>query len=649
MLIKYLHKWLTTPIYSSYSPQLKFWFCLSLAFAGIYGIQGLQEAFSSEYVIQDDARQHLFWMQRFLDPELFTNDLIADYYQSNAPLGYTLFYRLFALVGIDLIWLSKILPIVLGLVTTGYGFGLCIEIFPVPAAGFISTLLLNQSLWGGAVLITATPRAFEWLFFLAFLYYLLRRSWLPCLIAIALQGLFYPPVILVTAGILVLRIWRWDQGLPRLAIDRNNFFWYVTGLAIVFLVLLPHAVSPSEFGPTITVSEAKALPEFAPEGRTNFFVNNFWDFWFNSHRSGLMALPWKPPIRYGALFLPILLCYPSRFPAARHLTSGVSILIQMVLVSLGLFFTAHALLFKLYLPSRYTLGLGLAINLATGIALIILLDTLFNVCQPSKKVTLKTISLSGAIYTLLITVYWFMFYFPGGKKALVACLVLGIGTALVAWRLDWGKQNQKPDRQSYFGRQVLALASTVVLAVVIIGYPSMLNYFPATDYYFGQVTQLYEFLAKQPKDILIASLAEEADNLPSFTKRSVLVSREYALPYQVGYYKQIRQRAIDLIQAQYSPNLDEVQRFIEKYGVDFWLLERNAFTPEYIANPRSLTSRWIRQYQPAATEALESLEKGKVPALAKVMHRCSVLETDDFVLVNTECIKNTSNLVENST
>jgi hypothetical protein len=314
----------------------------------------------------------------------------------------------------------------------------------------------------------------------------------------------------------------------------------------------------------------------------------------------------------------------------------------MVLVSLGLFFTAHALLFKLYLPSRYTLGLGLAINLATGIALIILLDTLFNAWQPSGKVSLRAISLFGAIYTLLITVYWFMFYFPGGKKALVACLVLGIGTALVAWRLDWGRQNQKPDRQSYRGRQVLALAATVILAVVIIGYPSMLRSFPGTDYSFGKVPQLYEFLAKQPKDILIASLAGETDNLPSFTKRSVLVSREYALPYQVGYYKEIRQRAIDLIKAQYSPNLEEVQRFIEKYGVDFWLLEREAFTPEYIANPGSLTSRWIRQYQPAATEALESLEKGKVPALARIMHHCSVLETDDFVLVNTECIQKIS-------
>ncbi|NEQ28184.1 MAG: hypothetical protein F6K28_56225, partial [Microcoleus sp. SIO2G3] len=98
MLSRYLRQCLTTPIPKASKSQVIFWFSLSLAFAAVYSTMWLQQAFSSEYVVQDDARQHVFWMRRFLDPELFPNDLIADYFQSVAPWGYTTLYKLFASV-----------------------------------------------------------------------------------------------------------------------------------------------------------------------------------------------------------------------------------------------------------------------------------------------------------------------------------------------------------------------------------------------------------------------------------------------------------------------------------------------------------------------------------------------------------------------
>jgi hypothetical protein len=115
-----------------------------------------------------------------------------------------------------------------------------------------------------------------------------------------------------------------------------------------------------------------------------------------------------------------------------------------------------------------------------------------------------------------------------------------------------------------------------------------------------------------------ASLAEEANNLPTFSKRSILVGREYANPYHVGYYRQISQRATDLIRAQYSQDLSEVKNFIRTYGVDFLLLDRAAFTPEYMAN-----HRWVNHFQPTATEMLAKLEQGTIPALSSFMEHCS--------------------------
>src|SRR4028118_299425 len=187
------------------SPQTIFWLVLTLAVPLYFGFGALYYAFSAEYVVQDDARHHVVWLQQFVDPQLFPNDLISDYFQSVAPNGFKLLYRLIAQVGIEPVVLAKVLPIILGLITSVYFFGVGLQIFPIPAGVFLSTLLLNQMFWIRDDVSSATPRAFLYPLFAAFLYYLLKRSLFPCIVAIALQGLFYPQLMLVEIGILTIR------------------------------------------------------------------------------------------------------------------------------------------------------------------------------------------------------------------------------------------------------------------------------------------------------------------------------------------------------------------------------------------------------------------------------------------------------------
>ena len=160
MSIARLHKFLATPIKNESSPNLTFWLSLSLTFSVIYSLLALREAFGSAYVVQDDARQHVFWMLRFIDPELFPHNLIADYFQSVAPAGYSIIYQIAAAVGFNPFGFNKLLPLVLGLLTTAYCFGVCLQMLPIPSAGFIATLLLNQNLWNDDELVSGTPRAF---------------------------------------------------------------------------------------------------------------------------------------------------------------------------------------------------------------------------------------------------------------------------------------------------------------------------------------------------------------------------------------------------------------------------------------------------------------------------------------------------------
>lgn len=579
MLLTRLHKFLTAPVAKTFDSRMIFWFSLSLTFAAVYGLLGLQIAFSSEYVVQDDARQHVFWMRRFLDPSLFPNDWIADYFQSVAPLGYTTLYRLFAIVGIDPVLLSKFLPIVLGLITTAYCFGVCLQILPVPMAGFLSTLVLNQYLWLRDDLVSGTAVAFIYPLFTAFLYYLLQGSLALMCVAIALLGLFYPQGVFVCAAILILQLLHWRHQRPHLSQNRRDYWFSGTGLGVAVLVMSIYALKTSKYGPVITAAEAKTLLEFGPTGLSKFFIDDFGDFWFTGQRTGMMPKFGLIVPILTALLLPLLmLLFPTLFPLVRQITKKIALLGQTTLASLFMFCMAHLLLFKLHLPSRYTEhSLRVVTALAAGIAITVILDAI----------------------------------------------------------LLWARPRQKAKDKTLQERQRLAVGLTTLLLTVFILQPAFLKRFPEADYKVGQLPSLYQFFAQQPKDILIASLAEtEVTNLPTFAKRSILVGGVgFPVPYHKGYYAEIRQRTIDLINAQYSPDLNQVQNFIQKYGVDFWLVELSAFTPTYITQ-----SQWISQYQPAASDAVARLEQGINPSLASVMDRCSVFQTGSFLVLQAECV-----------
>jgi len=566
--------------------QWIFWFCLSLAFAGGFVWLALQQEFSTEYGLAEDARQHVFWMLRFTDAALFPNDLIADYFQSVAPAAYTALYQTMAGLGVDPLTVNKLLPIVLVPAVTVYSFGVCAELFPVPVAGFITSLLLNHSLIISDDLYSGTPRAFIYPLFLAFLYYLLRRSRLPCWGAIALLGGFYPQLMLVACGVLVLRLIDWRDWRPRLRGDRRDYWLSGIGLAIGGGMILLYALDSSGFGPVIAPSEAQKMVEFWGEGRATFFTHNPFDYWILGSRSGLLPhldRILRPPLILTAFSLPWLLRQGDRFPLVARISPRLRILSDLLLASLGMFFAAHLFLFRLHHPSRYTMhSLRMVLTLAAGIALTLLLEFLYR----------WVVSRRGGLCRLL-----------GGAMAI----------ALIAWLLLY---------------PALEPLKTISPLVSLLVPPDLLPGFVVAGN-----PPLYEFLQQQPKDSVIATLSTEGDDLPTFAQRPVLASRKYGLPYHTGYYRQIRERAIALIRAQYSLDPAIVQQTIAQYHISFWLLDQDAFTPGYFA-----ARRWLRQFQPAAREAVITLEQGKAPIVQQAIARCTVFQTGNLILLRATCI-----------
>ena len=549
--------------------RIYFWLGLSIAIAAVYALMAMQQGFSQEYVIQEDARQHVFWLQKFADRELFRNDLIADYFQSTAPPGYVALYRLVIWLGLSPIFFSKLLPLALSIVAAGYCFGICYEIFPLPFAGFVTATILSQNLWIGDEIVSGTPRAFLYPLLLTFLYYFLRQQRLVCLLILGLQCLFYPTTALICCGLVSVSLLKPSGRFPYISKDKSDYLFWVSCLVTVGILLLPSVLSTSEFGPVVSAEQAKLMPEFQENGRNAFFVSGIKN-WIIHGRRGFFSYVFLTPVTlvFG-LFLPFILKSPKTFPLVTKVNAKVRVLGQILFASATLFFLAHLFLFKLYLPSRYSShSWRIIIAIASGIVAVVLLDKLLDWIAKEKKTIL---AIAGAI-------------------------LVGL----------WG--------------------------IVIFAYPIFLKKFPTTFYTVGKETELYEFFDRQPKDILIASLAKETNNISSFTGRSVLISPEHGNAYHLGYYRQFRQRVIDLIEAHYSLDKSVVNSFVDKYNITHWAIEKNSFKTKYLQN-----RKWFEQFEPYITKAVSNLNSESKPILERAIDNCKVLETKKFIVLDARC------------
>ena len=535
--------------------RYRLWLAASVAVAILFSLLSeLGLAFETAYTIQDDARQHVFWLQRLNDPALFKDDLIANYFSSVAPAGYKFIYWLANSWKLEPFLFNKIIPTLLGIGNTIYLFLVTVEIFSVPLAGFLASLLLNQNLWMLDDLSSGTPRAFFYLVFLGFIYYLLRQSLFPYLLFIILQGLFYPVTVLISAGVLVINLMTQKKGR----------YFYLVGLLLAIAILAIYKLQMAEFNQVISLATARQLPEFYHGGRSSFFLNNPFAFWLTGRRSGFFPFEWQYFLLcLLVLFIPNTIRHPCRLTLVRQIKPQVRIIWQILLASSVLFFLAHLLLFKLHLPSRYSQhSWRIIIALVDGIAIAILLDRI-------KDKIYKPLIMAIAICFLLYPTY------------------------------------------------------------AVQSYPYRLGYVN------GNAPKLYQFLQQQPKDIMIATLSEEGDFIPSLAQRSVLVAAEYSIPYHWDYYQLIRQRTQDLIQAQYSLSQTELARFVQKYQIDLWLLDRDAFTTKYLAD-----NLWLGQFQSETKNAVSLLQQGKKPVITTMINRCSIFQSAGLNLLDAQCLSN---------
>jgi len=82
-------------------------------------------------------------------------------------------------------------------------------------------------------------------------------------------------------------------------------------------------------------------------------------------------------------------------------------------------------------------------------------------------------------------------------------------------------------------------------------------------------------IAALPPATRIAGIGDTLDFVPALTGRAVLATAETAIPYQLGYFRQLRQRMADSVAALATPDRAAFAGFVHRYRIDVIAVDRS--------------------------------------------------------------------------
>lgn len=560
----------------------RIWLLVALAFAAIPPVIALRQGLAGDFIVQDDARQFVFWMYRWLEPTLFQNDSIADYFRSASPILYKAVLWLAVQGGIEPFLATLLLPVPISLATGYYAYRIGVALERRAVAGLLAALLIIFFGWLTDFSIgNGLPRGFALPAFLAFVSYLQTRSVIGTAVSGAVLALTYPQGALIAIGLAGLSLLHWTDRGPRIRNPLGAGRVETAAGIVTVAALLPFVFATSGYGPTISLAEARASPQLQPGGRNEFFVPDTLQFYLCGERTGLLPVEWgcgqayrvgMQGAPYIALALLAVVAVVLLWLLVRRRNADASrVAGKAIAAGLVLFALAHLVLFMLHLPSRY------------------------------------------------------------GQHSLRGLVLIGLGAAAAA---GLARMWRGSAQGAGFGIRGYAVAG--ITAVIVVGFfalPFVLPYIPNANYVRGQHPELYRYVRTTPADAIVATLSPEADNIPGFAHRSVLTAREYLLPYSRGYYHQLAARTRALIDAYYGRDPAALRELLLSYRVTHLVIEDGAFTADHVRG-----SWWIEMFPQAAKRALASLAKGP-PALVSLSQACTTKALTGFRIVDAACLR----------
>jgi colanic acid/amylovoran biosynthesis glycosyltransferase len=485
----------------------------SIFFSFAVAFYSQSSAFLYDYVINDGVRQNIWWMWKFIDPKLFSNDFLTNYAVSLQNIGIMGLYRLVSFF-MDPLFFSKILPLILFPISSMFIYLISEEegikpefSFLIASAFCVTPYYLLHTVGGHAY-------TFGFALLTSFIYFFIRQNFRACSLIMVLQSLFFPVILLLSAGlygssILLIQRKKWirDTRKEKWAIFLTTLIICIGILMLKFVVL-----KNPEIGKPFTKAEIAKMTEFSDGGRREVYpVKPVWKEVLNFSSNSLFLFPMikksvLPPYikeilidKYflmSVLFLMFILVMRKRFSPV------TDVLIRSFLISIILYWIASIFMLRMDNPDRY---LEYSIPLAA----------------------------------------LFIFTLP------------------LSYLLQ--------DRSSQHFRKFLFLLifSLILLNINLSKDLALISA--------EKEKKLFQFLQMLPVDSLIAAPPEIADNIPVFAKRRVFINSELSLPLYDKYWYSVKTRTYDFFKAYYADNFKTVSDFSLKYRIDYLIFRKSDF------------------------------------------------------------------------
>jgi hypothetical protein len=606
-----------------------------------------------EFRVDGDFRS-FYWMNKFQDPALFPDDPLGrlSYTDIHLPwgdvpltfysLGYGLLYYAVSFL-MTPTFFSKLLAFIVLPITVWYlfGFGQSARGRGTGVALAATFMFLNLASPSSISVVTGLQRAFAFSLIVVFIYYLRRQKYAGAAGVILLSVLIFPPMFVlavVTWGLFALgRMWplrlewsvlRWELG-PLLVAA-------LLGVLIMSPVFLTGSSQSFTDGKSGEVGQQAGSTTSAAAERTLESYEHLWDdpiyrtggqaplfFLFPLIGRGGLVNNGEDAVHLLILFSLGCLIVGIRGRRAFDLPYEIWCVLWASLITYGLAWLAIWLTnsFPLHMPSRYT---------RVGLFLFLLVFVIWNSREAAHEAMLS-IQRNPKILTWLIggvtlLVLGLIFLYPSDRSMVSdfnmkwllapAGLIFGILAVIVIRKPsstvpDLAGLSQTPAGRLLIGTMLVACLvgwaayAPVVSSVDVLDPPSAER-------------ELLRFLETLPKDVLLAGTPCALDNVPLFAKRQVL--------FNCDLVSQDTNLVRQALNAYYADDPQLVIDFCQTYGVDYLVVDLQAYSDEYLATGRVF-------FEPYNQELLPQLISRDMFVLNQVPDGSKVFQSENLFVV----------------
>ncbi len=489
-----------------------------------------REAIKSPYVINDDVRQQIYWMNQWQDNELYQDDILTQYARNYVPWGVQAIYWAASHV-IDPVQFTKVLAGLLFVVTAVFFFGLGLEFRDDLTAILIVCVffLFGHFLWrisGGLARGFAYPLLVGYLFFLA------RNNLLGASVMMLLQSLFIPYIFLLCMVTHVIFIFH-NKG--------RTFLNWMKG----------NRLSGAFQGPENAVTNE---PEVTPTRPLIMLLTTI------PAGVGLFMMA----LRYVIFKSPVFGELVTRAEMAgkiEYTTAG-----RFEIMPAPSFFSGLIRLWEINLPFREWGPVAGCISAVILVVAVVYACTKYKESLPLKSFRVFAYLLAASVLVYILSqVFLMKLFVPWRYMEFSLNIFFCVATAICI-------------RIAIEGLGLRRIAFPLLTTLLVLLGALRLNNVGIYDY--SDHAPLYRFLETTPKNTLISGHPDIMDNVLTFSHRRAFITYELSHTWVKPYWAVIKARTFDLFRAYYSEDPEEVREFCRRNGISYLVVSEEDFKRE---------------------------------------------------------------------